>query len=124
MQSTATSDVGSANWPTAGRPNCFPVYLVTVLGTVTGLLFSVTFWHVGMREHLAGTDSSFFESFYFISYLMFAYVALVGYWLACRRVPRWLEFHEHAIPKMLFWPVVGTAVLAATLGHLFLRGAA
>lgn len=90
-----------------------------VLGIIAGLLFSVTFWHAGLRQQFPVTGISFFECFYLLCYGLIAYVAINSSLLTGRRQFSLIHSRDNIVPKALFLPMAAGLVLLITLFRLF-----
>jgi hypothetical protein len=95
--------------------------LLAVLGINAGLLFSVALWHSTLRASLSSTGVTYFETFYFVCYLVISLVCINSVLLACRYELPVLHYKNNLLPKLAFLPLVSCITFVITLFMLFIK---
>ncbi len=93
--------------------------VVQILAAYSGLFFVVILSELDLRRKLASSVVIYIEYFYFVMYgaiLLVALITLTNAWTGI--FPR-LEHREHLMPKLLFWPIILTVLLAVTLAVFY-----
>lgn len=93
--------------------------LLAVLGINAGLLFSVALWHSSLRTSLSSTGVTYFETYYFVCYLIISLVCINSVLLACRYELTILHYKNNLLPKLTFFPLVSGITFVITLFMLF-----
>lgn len=89
-----------------------------VLGC-SALFFVASFQHVSLREALQSPGVFYFEHFYFTLYIAIMLVSVNGIVFAAHTGIRLFDYRDNLIPKLAFWPVYLTVLLALTLMVLY-----
>lgn len=86
---------------------------VTIVGT--GFLFAVLLSHNAMRDSVKATGILYLGYLYIVTYLAILLVILDAVLVVGRPNFRLFRNHDNLMVRLLFWPLVSTAILAATL---------
>ena len=93
--------------------------VVQILAAYSALFFVVILSELDLRRKLPSSSILYIEYFYFVMYgaiLSVALITLTNTWTGF--FPR-IERREHLLPKLLFWPLILVALLAATLAVFY-----
>lgn len=93
--------------------------ILEVLAINAGLLFSVALWHSGLRTVLASSGITYFESFYFICYLVISLISINTVLLASDYSLSWLRYEKNVISKLVFFPLIIGVTFITSLVMLF-----
>jgi len=88
--------------------------IVQMLAAFSGLFFILILSELDLRRRMSSSAILYIEYFYFVVYaaiLSQAFISLTN--LYTGHFP-WLEQREHIIPKLLYWPVILTAMVVVT----------
>lgn len=88
-----------------------------VIASCSALFFVVLLSHLQLREQFAGSQIVYMEYFYFLLYGLLVAGSAYSYLYAAREV-RWIGFLHHQdnlVVKLIYWPVVLTAMVLITL---------
>jgi len=91
-----------------------------VLGATSGLLFAVILKHTQLRGAIGQEGVAYLEALPFLFYLAIPLVALNAIVLASPWEVRFVEYRHNLIPKLLYWPLLLSLLLAITLVVFFL----
>jgi len=97
-----------------GDSDRFGFNAFTVLSIATALLFAAMLWHSSLRDQLSVSGIGYFESFYFVSYVMIVMVCINAVLLSSRINIPLIERHENLTPRLLFWPLVTGSLFVVT----------
>lgn len=86
---------------------------VTIVGT--GFLFAVLLSHNAMRDSVKATGILYLGYLYIITYVAILGVVLDAVLVVGRPNLRLFRHHDNLIVRLLFWPLITTAILAATI---------
>lgn len=86
---------------------------VTIVGT--GFLFAVLLSHNAMRDSVKATGILYLGCLYIITYVAILGVVLDAVLVVGRPNLRLFRHHDNLIVRLLFWPLITTAILAATV---------
>jgi hypothetical protein len=86
---------------------------VTIVGA--GLLFAVLLSHNAMRESVKATGLLYLGYLYIFTYLAILGVVLDAVLVVGRPNAKLFREHDNLIVRLLFWPLIATGILAATL---------
>lgn len=89
--------------------------VVQTLSAFSGLFFVIILSQLDLRRRVSGASILYIEYYYFVMYgalVTAALTTLTNGWPGL--FPR-IENREHFLPKLLFWPVILTAVAVITL---------
>ena len=89
--------------------------IVTALSYTAALFFVIAVMHTALRESAAAIGLTYLEYFYLLLYLMVIFVAINTFFVVNRPNYAIVRFGNNLIAKALFWPVVLTAMLIATV---------
>lgn len=88
--------------------------IVQILAAFSGLFFILILSELDLRRRMSSSAILYIEYFYFVIYLAILSQALVAITnLFTGHVP-WLEQRDHIIPKLVYWPVILTALFVIT----------
>lgn len=93
--------------------------LLAVLAINAGLLFSVALWHSGLRTSLASTGITYFETFYFVCYLVISLVCINSVLLASDYQLPILNYKNNLISKLVFLPLISGVTFIITFIMIF-----
>lgn len=87
------------------------------IGAASALFFVVMLAHIQLREQFAGTSIVYIEYFYILMYAMLV-IATANTYLFSIRSKRWTRvilYNDNIIPKVAYWPVVLSCLIAITV---------
>lgn len=91
-----------------------------VTGTSAALFFAVLLAHIRLRNELVGLrETIYIEYFYFVMYASCLAIVADALAVASRTPPRWLQYRDNFLPKVIYWPTIAAAVLAITVGFFY-----
>ena len=87
------------------------------IGASSALFFVVMLAHIQLREQFSGSSIVYIEYFYILMYLFLVITTANTYLFSIRR--GWfktiIQYNDNAIPKLLYWPVLISSLIAVTL---------
>jgi hypothetical protein len=93
---------------------------MTALGSCTGLFFAALLGHNRLRGDFGATrEMIYLEYFYFVIYLALMMVACNSYLMAQVRKPRFVEFRDNMIARLLYWPILAGLLFAISAIFFF-----
>jgi hypothetical protein len=100
----------------------FDFSILGVVGVNSALFFVVIIAHIQLRQEFLGSGLVYLEYFYLVMYLVIMLVTLDAYLISIGWQVWILNYKDHLIPKLLYWPFLfGTGAiitwLALTLLH-------
>jgi hypothetical protein len=90
------------------------------IGTAAALFFVVIIAHVQVRQQFQASGLVYLEVFYLVTYVAILLVSLGVYLaaLAPERRPRLIDYHDNAIAKLAYWPLILGTLAVVTLVKL------
>ena len=99
----------------------FNFSILGVIGVNSALFFVVIIAHIQLRREFLGSGLVYLEYFYLVMYLVILVVTLDAYLISVGWQVRFLNYKDHLIPKLLYWPFLfGSGAIITWLAlHLF-----
>ncbi len=91
---------------------------LNVITSCAAFFLVAIFSHIDLRERLAAKDILFLEYFYFVTYFLILMVSINSLLFAFTD-QRWVIYKDNLIPKILYWPVSQSLILAFALWNLY-----
>lgn len=88
--------------------------VVQMLAAFSGLFFILILSELDLRRRMSSSAILYIEYFYFVVYAGILSQALITLTNTYTGHFPWLEQREHIIPKLLYWPVILTAMFVIT----------
>ena len=87
------------------------------LGAASALFFVVLLSHIQVRNEFSGSGLLYIEYFYLVMYAAILLVSVDAYLVSLPSTHewRWIRWRDNLLPKLLYWPVVLWAMVAASL---------
>ena len=82
--------------------------------TIAGLLFILVLSHIDFRQVIFSPEVTYLESFYFVIYIMMAFISVSIVWIDLGKV-NWVTKNGLLNIKLLYWPFLFFSVLIITL---------
>ena len=79
------------------------------------IYFVISIFHVGLRNAEGIDGLSYLESYYIIMHAMVMLVSLNGFLLMMNKGPKWIHTRDNAIPKMIYWPILGVSMFLISI---------
>lgn len=76
-----------------------------VIGVNSALFFVVIIAHIQLRREFMGSGLVYLEYFYLLMYFYILMVTMDTYLISSGQHIRILDYRDHLIPKLLYWPV-------------------
>lgn len=90
-----------------------------VLGACSGVAFVVVLGHIQLRTSLAGQSTTYLEWYYFVMYVALVLVAINAWHVIAPRRPRYVEWEDNLVARLVFFPLLTTGVLVATVYYFY-----
>ena len=90
-----------------------------ILAATGGLFFVLIIGHSNFRAMSEVPKVIYLENFYFLLYMTIVAVAINALLFITRRDFVFVQYHENLLPKLLYWPVLLSALLAITVGYFY-----
>jgi hypothetical protein len=88
--------------------------VVQLLAAYSGLFFILILSELDLRRRMSSSTILYIEYFYFVVYAAILSQALITLTNTYVGYVPWLEQREHIVPKLLYWPVILTALAVIT----------
>jgi hypothetical protein len=88
--------------------------VVQFLAAYSGLFFILILSELDLRRRMSSSAILYIEYFYFVVYAAILSQAMITLTNTYTGHFPWLEQREHIIPKLLYWPVILTAMVVVT----------
>lgn len=98
-----------------------PEEIVTALSYTAALFFVIAVMHTALRDDAAAIGLTYLEYLYLLLYVMVVFVAVNTFMVVKRPNHPLVQFQQNLLSKLLFWPVVATVMIIATL-QIFIYG--
>jgi hypothetical protein len=94
----------------------FDFSILGVIGVNSALFFVVIIAHIQLRQEFLGSGLVYLEYFYLVMYIVILLVTLDAYLISIGWQIRILNYGDHLIPKLIYWPVLfGTGAVITWL---------
>lgn len=91
----------------------------TIITTCAALFFAVLISHIEVRGALAAKKIFYGEYFYLITYGVILAACINAILFTYDSSLRWVQYRDNLLPKILYWPVVMTAMYAVTFSTFY-----
>ncbi len=91
----------------------------SVIAATASVFFATVVAHVRFRERIPQAQIVYFESFYFIMYFAILLVLFVTILYQLGLPVPFIRYRDNLIAKVLYWPVVFTALVLITMVYLY-----
>jgi hypothetical protein len=82
----------------------FDFSILGVIGVNSALFFVIIIAHVQLRRQLLGSGLVYLEYYYLLMYLIILVITADTYLISAGSRFRLLQYKDHLIPKLLYWP--------------------
>lgn len=89
---------------------------LSILSPIAAFFFSVALAHGKIRDTFATGDFMFMEMFCFTLYFMIVFVALTLLMRSTNKGPKIVSTNDGLVPKLLYWPVLGSILFVSAAG--------
>jgi hypothetical protein len=82
----------------------FDFSILGVIGVNSALFFVIIIAHVQLRRQFLGSGLVYLEYYYLLMYLIILVITADTYLISAESRFRLLQYKDHLIPKLLYWP--------------------
>ena len=106
---------------TSHAKSLFDFSLSSLLGTSAALVFVAILSHIDLRNGLEGTNITYAEYFYILTYVAIAFVTFNAYAFSEPKFKnvKLLHFQDNLISKISYWPMLLSAVVMVTYFYFY-----
>jgi len=92
---------------------------MAIFGLIISFFFTTLLTQIDLRQQFKADSIIFIENFNFITYFILLLSTAQAFLFSAEKKIKFIQYEHCLIPKLLYWPIFTSLILAASLVYFF-----